>query len=110
MLLASTTGSKAANAAWFSPSVTLPFPQDTVRREAGTIAVSFSTASTITNAQFQVTFDGGTTWQTIGTGVAPAANAVYEVTFSITKNQSFNVRQRQAQSLLISQMCFSLTD
>lgn len=85
-LLGQTSGSKAANAAWFATA--LSPPQD------GEIAIHFAVQSALANAQLQYTVNNRTDWVAFGTsGVALAANAGYELKLNISKASQFNLRQ-----------------
>lgn len=88
VLLGSGSGSKAVNAAWLASPVSA--------QHDGPVIISFSLATGITAAQLQVTLDGGTSWQNIGSAPAITANTIYEITLNVSKGAQINVRQTSA--------------
>jgi hypothetical protein len=69
-LLANASGSKTQNQSWFSSAVVVP-------RDCR-ISLMLNASAAFTNAELQLSTDGGTTWGSIA-GAAPAATTTTEI-------------------------------
>ena len=89
-LATATPGARGINGIWFTNNVSLYS-----LTESGRITVCFSSATALTNAQLQVTLDGGTNWLSLPT-IAPAVNTIHEFSIPVVNKTgnaaAFNIR------------------
>jgi len=87
---ASYSGAKAQNAEWAATDYT--GLADTDRAEMCILQVAVS----VTAAVIEVTFDSGSTWYALNSGVAIAIGQLFQFDIYITGGETFNIRASNA--------------
>lgn len=91
--LGSASGSKANNAAWFSPAVEPPGGDDQP------VILHFSLAS---NATLEATYDNGSSWHKVDGGDIFLAGVDYHRKFFLDSDSQFNIRQTSGGAVTVN--------